>query len=56
VAANLISSDVSAGVTMRTPAGLVQTWAEDRDGTPVVGALRSARRLADAELLLPDTW
>ena len=41
---------------MRTPAGLVQTWAENREGTPVVGALRSARRLADAELLLPDTW
>ena len=56
VASNLISSDVSAGVTMRTPAGLVQTWAETREGTPVVGALRSARRLADAELLLPDTW
>jgi len=56
VAANLIRSDVSAGVTMRTPAGLVQTWAENREGTPVVGALRSARRLADAELLLPDTW
>lgn len=56
VASNLISTDVSAGVTMRTPAGLVQTWAETREGTPVVGALRSARRLADAELLLPDTW
>lgn len=56
VASNLITGDVSAGVTMRTPAGLVQTWAETREGTPVVGALRSARRLADAELLLPDTW
>ncbi|TLM81710.1 methylitaconate delta2-delta3-isomerase [Pseudarthrobacter sp. NamE2] len=56
VAANLITGDVSAGVTMRTPAGLVQTWAETREGTPVVGALRSARRLADADLLLPDTW
>jgi 2-methylaconitate isomerase len=56
VPANLISTDVSAGVTMRTPAGLVQTWSEISDGVTVVGALRSARRIADAELLLPDTW
>jgi 2-methylaconitate cis-trans-isomerase PrpF len=56
VLANLISTDVSAGVNMRTPAGLVQTWSEISDGVTVVGALRSARRLADAELLLPDTW
>ncbi|WP_461174203.1 methylitaconate delta2-delta3-isomerase [Arthrobacter sp. Z1-9] len=56
VVADLISGDVASGVTMRTPAGLVQTWSETREGTPVVGALRSARRLADAELLLPDTW
>lgn len=56
VLANLISTDVSAGVAMRTPAGLVQTWSETIDGATVVGALRSARRIADAELLLPDTW
>jgi hypothetical protein len=41
---------------MRTPAGLVQTWAEISDGVPVVGTIRSARRIADAELLLPEPW
>ncbi|TNB69472.1 methylitaconate delta2-delta3-isomerase [Arthrobacter sp. BB-1] len=56
VVRDLISTDASAGLAMRTPAGLVQTWAEIRDGIPVVGTLRSARRLADAELLLPETW
>lgn len=56
VVRDLIATDASAGLTMRTPAGLIQTWAENRDGIPVVGALRSARRLADAELLLPETW
>ncbi|MFD5278510.1 PrpF domain-containing protein [Pseudarthrobacter sp. NPDC058362] len=56
VMTSLVSTDVSAGVTMRTPAGLVQTWSETIDGATVVGALRSARRIADAELLLPDTW
>ncbi|HET7781764.1 MULTISPECIES: PrpF domain-containing protein [Micrococcaceae] len=56
VVRDLISTDASSGLAMRTPAGLVQTWAETRDGVPVVGTLRSARRLADAELLLPETW
>ena len=53
---NLVAGDSSSGLIMQTPAGLIQTWAEDRDGVPVVGALRSARRLADAELLLPAAW
>lgn len=56
VVSRSISSEVSSGLTMRTPAGLIETWSENRDGTPVVGALRSARRIADAELLLPETW
>jgi 2-methylaconitate cis-trans-isomerase PrpF len=56
VVRDLLSTDPSAGLTMRTPAGLVQTWAEVRDGVPVVGTLRSARRIADAELLLPQAW
>ncbi|TFD54019.1 methylitaconate delta2-delta3-isomerase [Cryobacterium frigoriphilum] len=45
-----------AQLTMRTPAGLVETFYEDVDGIPVVGAVRSARRLANAELLLPEVW
>lgn len=52
----LLDVDPTSGLTMRTPAGVVQTWAEIRDGVPVVGTLRSARRIADAELLLPETW
>ncbi|MET1089708.1 MAG: PrpF domain-containing protein [Arthrobacter sp.] len=56
VVRDLLSTDPSSGLIMRTPAGVVQTWAETRDGVPVVGTLRSARRIADAELLLPKTW
>ena len=52
----LVGEDRSGGLTMRTPAGLVETWAEERDGVAVVGTLRSARRIADAELLLPAAW
>jgi 2-methylaconitate cis-trans-isomerase PrpF len=56
VVRDLLSTDPSSGLIMRTPAGLVQTWAETSDGVPVVGTIRSARRIADAELLLPESW
>ena len=56
VVRDLLSTDPSSGLIMRTPAGLVQTWAEISDGVPVVGTIRSARRIADAELLLPESW
>ena len=56
VVRDLLTTDPSAGLIMRTPAGIVQTWAEIRDGVPVVGTIRSARRIADAELLLPESW
>ena len=56
VVRDLLATDPSSGLIMRTPAGLVQTWAEIRDGVPVVGTIRSARRIADAELLLPESW
>jgi 2-methylaconitate cis-trans-isomerase PrpF len=56
VVRDLLTTDPSSGLVMRTPAGLVQTWAEISDGVPVVGTIRSARRIADAELLLPESW
>jgi 2-methylaconitate cis-trans-isomerase PrpF len=56
VVRDLLTTDPSSGMTMRTPAGIVQTWAEIRDGVPVVGTIRSARLIADAELLLPESW
>jgi 2-methylaconitate cis-trans-isomerase PrpF len=56
VVRDLLTTDPSSGMIMRTPAGIVQTWAEIRDGVPVVGTIRSARLIADAELLLPESW
>jgi 2-methylaconitate cis-trans-isomerase PrpF len=37
-----------------TPAGIVETRTRQIDGRPAVGVLRTARRLADATLALPD--
>jgi 2-methylaconitate cis-trans-isomerase PrpF len=46
----------SAGEVLRllTPAGVVETRTREIDGRPAVGVLRTARRLADATLALPD--
>ena len=41
-------------VHMMTPAGLVTTWTGEHDGQVAVGVLRTARRLAEATLILPD--
>jgi 2-methylaconitate cis-trans-isomerase PrpF len=41
-------------VRMSTPAGVVTTWTGEHDGRVAVGVLRTARRLADAVLNLPD--
>jgi 2-methylaconitate cis-trans-isomerase PrpF len=41
-------------VRMMTPAGLVTTWTGEHDGQIAVGVLRTARRLAEATLILPD--
>ena len=37
-----------------TPAGVVETRSRTRDGVDEVGVLRTARRLADARLPLPE--
>jgi 2-methylaconitate cis-trans-isomerase PrpF len=37
-----------------TPAGVVSTWTGEHDGRPAVAVTRTARRLAEAVLLLPD--
>lgn len=40
---------------LRTPAGVVETWSEDQDGTLVVGVDRTARTIATATLHLPGS-
>jgi len=41
------------GLRLRTPAGTVTTFVEELDGVPVVGAVRTYRRLATGSVLLP---
>jgi 2-methylaconitate cis-trans-isomerase PrpF len=45
---------VGEGLRLGTPAGCVHTFLEHQDGVPVVGVVRTYRRLARGSLLLPD--
>lgn len=50
----MVRRPVGDEITMRTPAGPVTTWSGEHEGHPVVGAVRTARRLAESVLLLPS--
>jgi 2-methylaconitate cis-trans-isomerase PrpF len=47
-------SGATAGLRLGTPAGCVTTFCEDHDGVPVVGVIRTYRRLAHGSVVLPD--
>ena len=44
----------TTGLRLGTPAGCVRTFVEEHDGVPVVGVLRTYRRLAHGSVVLPD--
>lgn len=55
VLADLVSGDRdTVNLDMDTPAGVVSTAIADREGRTAVGVWRTARRLADALLALPE--
>ena len=40
---------------LRTPAGVIETWSEERDGSLLVGVDRTARTIATTIIHLPET-
>ena len=50
---DLIEGARLPGLRLATPAGTVSTYVEEHDGRPVVGAVRTYRRLATGTVLLP---
>ena len=48
------SAGAVGGLRLHTPAGTVETFLDDHDGVPVVGVVRTYRRLATGTVLLPD--
>lgn len=53
VVADALVTPIDSGVRFNTPAGVIETWRRSLDGDDVVGATRTARLLATAELPLP---
>jgi 2-methylaconitate cis-trans-isomerase PrpF len=51
---DLARGDVSGGLRLGTPAGRVTTFVEHHEGVPVVGVVRTYRRLAHGFVVLPD--
>lgn len=51
---HLARGDAAAGLRLGTPAGCVTTFVEEHDSVPVVGVVRTYRRLAHGSVLLPD--
>jgi 2-methylaconitate cis-trans-isomerase PrpF len=51
---DLVEADTDKGIRLGTPAGTVETFVEEHDGVPVVGVVRTYRRLAQGSVVLPD--
>jgi len=47
-------SAAATGLRLGTPAGCVSTFVEEHDGVPVVGVVRTYRRLAHGSVVLPE--
>ncbi len=53
---NTITGNASASVLkLRTPAGVIETWNEEQEGTLLVGVDRTARTIATSIIHLPET-
>ena len=50
----VVSDRPATGLRLGTPAGPVSTFVEQHDGVPVVGVVRTYRRLAQGSVVLPE--
>ncbi|HJX79232.1 PrpF domain-containing protein [Glutamicibacter sp.] len=51
-----ITSGIHSSVLrLRTPAGVIETWSEERDGSMTIGVDRTARSIASSIIHLPET-
>ena len=52
---NAITGDtLRPTLRLRTPAGVIETWSEERDGSLLVGVDRTARTIATTIIHLPE--
>ena len=51
---DITGSTVRPTLRLRTPAGVIETWSEERDGSLLVGVDRTARTIATTTIHLPE--
>lgn len=51
---DITGGTASPTLRLRTPAGVIETWSEERDGSLLVGVDRTARTIATATIHLPE--
>jgi 2-methylaconitate cis-trans-isomerase PrpF len=51
---DFMGGGVHPTLRLRTPAGVIETWSEDRDGSQFVGVDRTARTIASTTIHLPE--
>lgn len=54
VLSDITGATPRATLRLRTPAGVIETWSEERDGSLLVGVDRTARTIASATIHLPE--
>jgi 2-methylaconitate cis-trans-isomerase PrpF len=52
--ADITGGTVRPTLRLRTPAGVIETWSEERDGSLLVGVDRTARTIATTTIHLPE--
>ncbi|MFE4197042.1 PrpF domain-containing protein [Paenarthrobacter sp. NPDC056912] len=52
----ITGSTPEAVLRLRTPAGVIETWSEEHEGTLLVGVDRTARTIATSIIHLPETF
>ena len=53
---SITGSEQRSILRLRTPAGVIETWSEERDGSLLVGVDRTARTIATSTLDLPELF
>ncbi len=51
---DFMSNNLQPTLRLRTPAGVIETWSEERDGSQFVGVDRTARTIASTTIHLPE--
>ncbi|MGP9529665.1 PrpF domain-containing protein [Glutamicibacter sp. AOP5-A2-18] len=52
---SITGDPTGATLRLRTPAGIIETWSEEREGSLLVGADRTARSIASSTIHLPES-